>query len=119
MEQADEMHRLEVNRDAVRLPPFWPHRPTVSFAEAEAQFQLADITHQQTKFNYVVSQLNQQAAEVGDIITSTPEYRPHDRPKVELLRRLSTSPEQRVRQLLSHDEMAERKPSHFLRSSGV
>jgi len=56
---------------------------------------------QWTKFNYVVSQLNQQeAVEVEDIITAPPEYEPYDRLKAELVRWLSTSHEQHVRQLL-------------------
>jgi len=115
MEPADEMHSPEVYRVAVRLPPFWPDRPAIWFTQAEAQFQLAAITRQRTKFNYVVSQLNQQqAAEVEDIITSPPEHEPYDRLKVELVRRLSTSREQRVRQLLSYEEMGNRKPSQFL-----
>jgi hypothetical protein len=55
----------------MRLPIFWPDRPAVWFAQVEAQFELAAITRQKTKFNYVVSQLNQQqAAEVEDIITT-------------------------------------------------
>jgi hypothetical protein len=88
----------------------------VWFAQAEAQFELADITRQRTKFNYVVSQLNQQqAAEVEDIITSPPEQEPYDRLKAELVRRLSTSREQCLRQLLSHEELGDRKPSQFLR----
>jgi hypothetical protein len=100
----------------VRLPPFWPDRPAIWFAQAEAQFDLAAITRQRTKFNYVMSQLNQQqAAEVEDIITSPPEQDPYDRLKEELVRRLSTSREQRVRQLLSHEEIGDRKPSQFLR----
>jgi hypothetical protein len=64
----------------------------------------------------VVSQLNpQQAAEVEDIIIAPPEHEPYDRLKSELVRRLSTSREQRVRQLLSHEGMGDRKPSQFLR----
>jgi hypothetical protein len=35
--------------------------------------------------------------------------------KAELVRRLSTSCEQRVRQLFSHEEMGDQKPSQFLR----
>jgi hypothetical protein len=63
----------------------------------------------------VVSQLNQQqGAEVEDITTSPPEQEPYDRFKAELVRRLSTSREQRVRQLLSHEEKGERKPLQFL-----
>ena len=107
---------LEVCRVAVRLPPFWSDRPAIWFAQAESQFELAAITRQRTKFNYVVSQLNQQqASEVEDIIIAPPEHEPYDRLKAELIRRLSTSREQRVRQLLSHEEMGDRKPSQFLR----
>jgi hypothetical protein len=85
------------------------------FTQTEAQFELAAITCQRTKFNYVVAQLNQQqATEVEDIITSPPEHEPHDRLKAELVGRLSTSRQQRVRQLLSHEEMGDRKPSQFL-----
>ena len=58
------------------------------------------VGSQRTKFNYVVSHLNQQqSSEVEDIITAPPEHEPYDRLKAELIRRLSTSREQRVRQL--------------------
>ena len=79
-------------RVAVRLPPIWPDRPAVWFAQAEAQLELAAITSKRMKFKLVVVQLNQQqAAEVKDIITSPPEHEPYDRFNVELVRRLSTS----------------------------
>ena len=113
---SDEISSSAVYRVPVRLPPFWPDRPAVWFAQAELQFELSAITRQRTKFIYVVSQLNQQqAAEVEDIITSPPDQNPYDRLKAGLVRRLSTSREQRVRQLLSHEEMGDRKPSQFLR----
>jgi hypothetical protein len=116
MDPAEETHGPEVYRVAVRLPLFWPERPVVWFGQAEAQFELAGIIRQRTKFNYVVSQLNQQqAAKVEDLIASPPDHEPYDRLKAELVRRLSTSREQRVRQLLSHEEMGDRKPSQFLR----
>jgi hypothetical protein len=105
-----------VYRVVVRLPPFWPDRPAVWFAQAEAQFELAAITNERTKFNYVISQLDHRhAAEVEDIITSPPEREPYTTLKAELVQRLSTSREQRVRQLLMHEEMGDRKPSQFLR----
>jgi len=98
----------------VRLPPFWPDRLAVWFAQAVSQFELSAIIRQRTNFNYVVSQLNQQqTAEVEGII-SPPEQEPYDRLKPELVRRLSTSREQRVRQLISHEEMCDRKQSQFL-----
>jgi hypothetical protein len=71
-----------VYRVAVRLPSFWYDRPAVWFGQAEGQFELADITQQRTKFNYVMSQLNQQlAAEVVDIIIAPPEHQAYDRLK--------------------------------------
>ena len=60
-----------VYRVAVRLPPFWSDRPALWFAQAEAQFEIAAVTRQRTKFNFVVSQLHQQhAPEVEDIVTT-------------------------------------------------
>ena len=41
----------------VRLSPLWSDRPGLRFAEAEAQFSLASVTSDMTKYNYVVSQL--------------------------------------------------------------
>jgi hypothetical protein len=70
---------------------------------------LAYITRQHTKNNYVVSQLNQQqAAKVEDIINSPPEQEPFERLNAVLVRLLSTSRIQRVRQHLSHEEMGDR-----------
>jgi hypothetical protein len=100
---------------AVRLPPFWPERPALWFAQAEAQFELAGITSERTKYSYVISQLNHRyAAEVEDVITSPPERDQYTTLRAELVRRLSVSRDQRVRQLLMHEEMGDRKPSQFL-----
>jgi hypothetical protein len=100
----------------VRLPPYWPDRPGLWFAQAEAQFNLASVTSETTKFNYMVSQLEyRHAAEVEDIIISPPANEPYTTLKAELVRRLSSSRDQRVRQLLTHEEMGDRKPSQFLR----
>jgi hypothetical protein len=43
-EPADETASSAVQRVVVRLPTFWPDRPAVCFAQAEAQFELAAIT---------------------------------------------------------------------------
>jgi hypothetical protein len=107
-ESPDEDFRAAVYRVSVRLPPFWPDRPAVSFAQIEAQFDLVGIICQRTKFNYVVSQLNQQQAAKVEDISSPPDLDPSEWLKAELMRRLSTSREQRVGQLISHEEMGER-----------
>ena len=80
-----------MHKDGVSLPPFWPDQPAIWFARAEAQFELAAITCQRTKFNYVVLKLNQQqAALVEDIITSPPEHEPYNRLKAELSRQVAS-----------------------------
>jgi hypothetical protein len=60
-----------VNRVGIRLPPFWPEKPAVWFAQLEGQFALSNITQDATKFYYVISLLdNKYAAEVEDVITN-------------------------------------------------
>jgi hypothetical protein len=98
---------------AVQLPPFWAERPAVWFAQAEAQFTLAGISCEQTKFCYVISQLDRYTAEVEDIIISPQERDPYSILKAQLVTRLSPSREQRIRQFLTL-EMGDRKPSQFL-----
>jgi hypothetical protein len=105
----------EIWRVAVRLPPFWADHPEVWFAQAEAQFSLAGVNSEKTKFYYVISQLDHRyATEVEDIITFPPEKDPYSVLKAELVTRLSPSREQHMRQFLTL-EMGDRKPSHFLR----
>jgi hypothetical protein len=106
----------EVCRVAVRLPPFWPERPAVWFAQAEAQFALAGISSEKTKFFHVISQLDHRCvARLEDIITSPPEQSSYNTLKTKLVRRLTPSREHRIRQLLTAEEMGDRKPSEFLR----
>lgn len=105
-----------VSRLAVRLPPFWPHNPILWFAQVEASFSYAGITADNTKFSLVVSQLDQQyASEVQDIITSPPTENAYEKLKTELIRRITASQEDRIRQVLTLEEMGDRKPSQYLR----
>lgn len=105
-----------VSRVSVRIPAFWPEEPAVWFAQIEGQFALSRITTDETKFYYVISQLDHQyAKEVKDIITNPPETDKYIKLKSELIRRLSASQEKKVKQLLVHEELGDRKPSQFLR----
>jgi hypothetical protein len=112
----DGSEPAEISRVAVRLPPFWTERPAVWFAQTEAQFSLAGISSERTKFLYIISQLDQRyAAEVEDIITSPPQQDTYTKLRTELLKRLSLSREKRVHRILTLEEMGDRKPSQFLR----
>jgi hypothetical protein len=65
---------------------------------AEAQFSLAGVTEEKTKFYYVLSQLDHRyAMEVQEILTPPPQQDPYTKLKTELLNRLSPSREREVR----------------------
>jgi hypothetical protein len=72
------------------------------FGQAEAQFNLAGISNDRTKFFIMESKLDHQfAAEVEDIITFPPQKGPYTKPRTELVNRLAPSKEQSIRQLLT------------------
>jgi hypothetical protein len=106
---------FRINRVGIRVPPFWPKKPAVWFAQLEGQFALSNITQDTTKSYYVISQLDNKYAVVVDVLTNPPPTGRYDRIKAELTRRLSLSEEQRIRQLLMHEEMGDRRPTQFLR----
>ncbi|XP_022835663.1 uncharacterized protein LOC111363100 [Spodoptera litura] len=103
-------------RVGVRIPPFYPEKPELWFNQMEAQFMLANIRTDETKFFYVTGNLDSQyASEVEDIIAYPPTTGKYDKLKSELIKRLSASREKRVKQLLMHEELGDRKPSQFYR----
>jgi hypothetical protein len=98
------------------LPPFWAERPAVRFAQAEAQLTLAGISGEKIKLCHMISQLDHRyASEIQDIITFPPERDPYTTLRTELVRRLSPSREQHIRQLFKLEEMGDGKPSQFVR----
>lgn len=87
----------EVCRVSVKLPPFWTDRPAVWFTQAEAQFHLAGINNDMTMFSHVISIIDQRLiGEIEDIIMNPPAENKYNILKQELIRRLSTSEQQRV-----------------------
>jgi hypothetical protein len=116
MEVEESSPPAEVSRVAVRLQPFWAERPAVWFAQAEVQFFLSGVKSETTTFFHVISHLDHRyAAEVEDSITSPPERDPYTKLRNEFVLRLSPSREPRIRQLLTFEEIGDRKPSQFLR----
>lgn len=114
--QIEQSEKLNVSRVTVKLPVFWSDKPAVWFAQIEAQFEIANIVTDSTKYNYVIGNLDQRVAgEVEDIITNPPAEGRYEKLKDALIQRLSISQEKRVCQLLSDEELGDRKPSQFLR----
>jgi hypothetical protein len=116
MDTADSSPPAEIWRVTVRLSSFWAEQPTMWFAQAEAQFFLAGISSERTKFFHVILQLDYRyATEVEDIIISPPERDPYTTLRAEIVKRLTPSRGQLIHQLLTLEEMGDRKPSQFLR----
>ena len=99
-----------------KLPEFWAADPVVWFGQIEAIFATRNITQQLTKFHYVISSLSPEyAAEVRDLILSPPTHSPYDTLKSQLIQRTQASEHERLRLLLSTEELGDQKPSALLR----
>lgn len=106
----------QVNKIAFRAPPFWPSDPELWFVHLEDQFELSGITQDTTKFSHVLSQLDMRTSqEVRDVLVKPPSTNKYLALENALIKRLATSQEQRIRQLLEQEEIGDRKPSQFLR----
>lgn len=105
-----------VSHFAVRLPPFWTANPAIWFVQAECQFQLAGITTQATQFRHVVSTLPPEvAADVADVLCAPLGQTPYDTLKAAIIERTMASERRRLQQLLSGEDLGDRRPSQFLR----
>ncbi|XP_038071805.1 uncharacterized protein LOC119740534 [Patiria miniata] len=101
---------------SLKLPPYWPSDPTIWFTQVEAQFTTRGITSEHTRYAYVVASLQPSIAqEVRDILITPPSEAPYTTLKKELIKRTSQSEQKRLHQLLTTEELGDRKPSQLLR----
>ena len=71
---------------AVKLPEFWTDDPEIWFLRAEAQFRSKSIIVDQTKFDYVITALdNHAAAEVKAVLLNPPKQGKYNALKTALL----------------------------------
>ena len=114
-----------VDAVALKFPPFWTNLPIQWFCSIESQFNIRNITQEQTKYDYVIQSLPQEVvASVFDIIQhildtfGTPQAvtNPYSTIKKALVERHSLSESARIETLLSGIEMGDRKPSEFFRA---
>lgn len=115
-DQANANRQQAIERVAVRIPPFWAADPETWFVQVENQFIISGIVSEDTRFSYVAANLDcKYAMEVRDVLSRPPETNKYTYLKNELIKRLSSSQEQKTKRLLEHEEIGDRKPSQFLR----
>ena len=100
---------------SIKLPPFWPDKTDLWFAQAEAQFQIKNITVEKTKYSYVVSMLDSQtAAQAMDLIRTPPEIDPYKVLKNRLTNAFAISDREKAAKLLDMNGLGDKTPSQCL-----
>ena len=101
---------------AVKLPEFWTDDPEIWFLRAEAQFRSKSIIIDQTKFDYIITALdNRAAAEVKAVLLNPPEQGKYNALKTALLNAFGKSPLQKDAELINISGLGDKKPAAFLR----
>ena len=98
-----------------RLPPFKKENPKFWFIQVESAMQVAKITSDNTKFHYIISQLEPEILSlIADVVETPPAIEKYQTIKRRLLEMFTQSEESKVRHLLRTCRMGDEKPSHFL-----
>lgn len=106
----------ESHRVALKLPQFWDKEADLWFINIEAQFVLANVTQDITKYYAVVSALNSDTLSyVSDIVKNPPAEKLYESLKSRLIAEFSDSEQKRLKALLSNTLLGDDKPSHLLR----
>lgn len=107
---------MEVDKVAVKTPPFDPSDPALWFTIIESSFFAAGISAETTKYHHCLGALDSATIrEVRDIVLRPLGDTPYTRLKTEVTKRLSPSVEARNRRLLEAEDIGDRTPSQFLR----
>lgn len=107
---------LEASAVSVKIPPFWVDKPEMWFFQVEAQFQICNIVTEDTKFNYLVAQLEPRFIEnIWDIIKDSTNKTKYSSAKDRLLATFTESENKKIKRLLTGLELGDMTPSQLLR----
>lgn len=100
---------------SVKLPEFWKTDPEMWFAQAEAQFILANVTKDETKFYHIVAKVDQSViCHIADLVSTPPQQDKYKSVKDRLIARFALSPEVRLERLLGSFDLGDMRPTHLL-----
>lgn len=100
---------------AVKLPDFWKGDPTMWFAQAEAQFALAGVVQDETKYYHIISKMDQSIiSHVSDLVQNPPKEEKYKKVKERLISRFEVSAQAKLEQLLNACDLGDMRPTHLL-----
>ena len=100
---------------SVKLPEFWKNDPSMWFAQAEAQFALAGIVRDDTKYYHIISRIDQSIiCHVSDLIQNPPAQQKYDAVKTRLISRFELSSQAKLERLLNACDLGDMRPTHLL-----
>ncbi len=111
-DNGDQAHAQAVS---LKLPTFWTEQPDVWFAQAEAQFNVRNVTADDTKYHYAVAALDQSTAKrVLDLLSAPPANDKYESLKTRLTDTFGLSEFERGSRLLHQPDIGDEKPSHLM-----
>lgn len=112
----EQMYVNPYEISSVKLPNFWEKAPAAWFIAAEAQFATKKITKDETKYSYVLASLPIDAINnIIDVLNNPLVSNKYGNLKEVLIKRHSLSEQRRLEQLLSAENLGDRKPSDLYR----
>ena len=99
-EALEASEAARISAVSIKLPPFWPDKTKLWFAQAEAQFLLRQITEQRKKFAHVLSMLDSRTAEQAMDIIGAPGNNAYDELKARLTAAFAIPDDEKARRLL-------------------
>ena len=106
-----------VSAVSIKLPPYWTAHPQLWFCQVESLFSTRGMRADSSRFHHVVAALPPEVAlVVSDFLMHPPGNGRYEGLKKTLIQRTTASSQKRLRQLLTSEELGDRKPSQLLRN---
>lgn len=106
----------QISRVSVKIPPLWRGNIAIWFVQVEANFEVAQVTSDVTKYNTVLASIDTETlSAVSDLILNPPADNKYVALKERLINEFSDSESQKIRKLLSELTLGDKRPSALLR----
>ena len=100
---------------SLKLPSLWTNDVETSFAQAEAQFALRDITNETTKFHHVVSVLSADvASKVSSNLQTPPGHNLYTALKKQLTCKYQLTEHERAAAIFNIPALGDERPSQIM-----